>query len=369
MAEILGIGQNTYTNWKKGLKDKRKGSSHPNNAKYSDEERQQAIEALMLNPDMSPSELQAKYLDEQGVYLGSVKWLYRLLEEVKCNNKRGTDKNSNKDDSVERRTLVATAPKQVLVWDITYLYKTNPQGEYYYLYAVMDLYSRKMIHWEVHDIQSAEIAAKFIEKAVEKVGFIKGDNTLIRAEGRNTDIFGKVLELHSDNGAPMRGSTMVAKCLELGISCTYNRPRHSNDNAHMEASFRLLKHGHEVAIPQSFDTLSQARDWVDKYYDWYNNIHRHSGICYITPSQCFDGKGDEIMSRRNMIIEMFFESHQKQKALVESTGKFKRWRMPKDAVVMPFYSKRSKIKNKIRASKMDSSEFAMVGKEKMRMAG
>lgn len=75
----------------------------------------------------------AKYLDENGVYLGSVKWLYRLLEEVKCNNKRGTDKNSNKEDSVERRTLVATAPKQVLVWDITYLYKTNPQGEYYYL--------------------------------------------------------------------------------------------------------------------------------------------------------------------------------------------------------------------------------------------
>lgn len=136
-----------------------------------------------------------------------------------------------------------------------------------------------MLHWEVHDIQSAEIAAKFIEKAVEKVGFIKGDNTLIRADGRNTDIFGKVLELHSDNGAPMRGSTMVAKCLELGISCTYNRPRHSNDNAHMEASFRLVKHGHEVAISQSFDTLSHARAWVDKYYDRYNNVHRHSGIC------------------------------------------------------------------------------------------
>lgn len=148
-----------------------------------------------------------------------------------------------------------------------------------------------MLHWEVHDVQSAEIAAKFIEKAVEKVGFIKGDNTL-RAEGRNTDILGKVLELHSDNGAHMRGSNMVAKCLELGISCTYNRPRHCNDNAHMEASFRLLKHGHEVAISQSFDTLSHARAWVDKYYDRYNNVHRHSGICYITPSACFDGKGD-----------------------------------------------------------------------------
>ena len=137
----------------------------------------------------------------------------------------------------------------------------------------------------------------------------------------------------------------------------------------MEASFRLLKHGHEVAIPQSFDTLSQARAWVDKYYDWYNKVHRHSGICYITPSECFDGKGDEIMSRRNKIIEKFFESHQKQKVLVETTGKFKRWQMPKNAVVMPFYSKRSRIKNKIRASKMDCGEFAKVGKEEMLKAG
>lgn len=137
----------------------------------------------------------------------------------------------------------------------------------------------------------------------------------------------------------------------------------------MEASFRLLKHDHEVAIPQSFDTLFNARDWGDKYYDWYNNIHRHSGICYTTPSECFDGKGDKILSRRNMIIEKFFESHQKQKALVENTGKFKRWQMPKNAVVMPFYSKRSKIKNKIRATKMDSSEFEMIGKEKQLKAG
>ena len=97
MAEILGIGQNTYTNWKKSLHDKRKGSSHPNNAKYSEEERQQALEALLLNPDMSPSELQAKYLDEHGVYLGSVKWLYRLLEKIKCNSKRGTDQDTTNE--------------------------------------------------------------------------------------------------------------------------------------------------------------------------------------------------------------------------------------------------------------------------------
>ena len=84
----------------------------------------------------------------------------------------------------------------------------------------------------------------------------------------------------------MRGSTMVAKCTELGIECTYNRARHSNDNAHMEASFKLLKHGHEVAIPEAFNTLKHAKNWVEQYYHWYNHNHRHSGICYITPQQC-----------------------------------------------------------------------------------
>ncbi|MGN1167252.1 MAG: transposase [Lachnospiraceae bacterium] len=364
MADIIGIGQNTYTNWKKDLKDKRKGARHDNNAKYTEEDKAQALNALALNPDMSPAELQAKYLDEYGIYLGSVRWLYRLLEKNKMNSDR-SGRCSSKKDNVERRTLTATAPNQVLVWDITYLYKTNPQGEYYYLYAVMDLYSRKMVHWEVHDIQSAQLAAKFIEKAVQKVGFVKPSDVPIEAEGRNTDIFGKVLELHSDNGAPMRGSTMVAKCLELGISCTYNRPRHSNDNAHMEASFRLLKHGHEVAIPQSFDTLSQAREWVNQYYEWYNNIHRHSGICYTTPAQCYEGKSAELMAKRNQIIDEFFKAHPKQKALVEAIGRKPYWKMPQKAVVMPFYTKRSKIKNKIRACKMDSGDLAFIGKMKM----
>ena len=220
MADCLGISKNTYTNWKKGFQDKRKGAKHVNNMKYTEEERQQAYCALMLNSDVSPSELVAKYLDEKGIYLGSAKWLYRLLEEVKSNAKRGSSSNSNKDDSVERRTLTATRPNQVWIWDVTYLYKTNPLGEYFYLYAVMDLFSRNMMHWEVHNTQSADIAARFIEKAVKKIGFIKPKNEILNTDGINSDTFGNVMELYSDNGAPKRGSTMVSKCLELGISCT-----------------------------------------------------------------------------------------------------------------------------------------------------
>ena len=147
MADILGIGQNTYTNWKKGVTDKRKGARHSNNARYTEKDRERALKALSLNPDLSPSELQAKYLDEEGIYLGSVRWLYRLLEDNRMNANRNNSNQKKTEQTVQRKTLTATGPNQVWVWDITYLYKTDPQGEYYYLYAVMDLYSRKMIHW------------------------------------------------------------------------------------------------------------------------------------------------------------------------------------------------------------------------------
>ena len=131
---------------------------------------------------------------------------------------------------------------------------------------------------------------------------------------------------------------MVSKCLELGISCIYNRPTRSNDNAHMEASFRLLKYGHKILIPESFDILELARVWGDSYYDRYNNKHRHSGICYITPKVCYDGNGEELMANGNRIMEEFYERHSKQKAFAETTGKRKFWKMPEKAVVIPFYS-------------------------------
>ncbi len=347
MAEYVGIGENTYTNWKKAMYDGRKGARHINNCKYSEAERERALQAMLLHPDLSAAEVQARYLDEEGIYLGSVRFLYRLLEEHQYNRRRGSGNNKGDERPVERKPLVATAPNQVFVWDITYLYKTNPQGEYYYLYAIMDLYSRKMVHHEVHEVQSAELAASFIETAMKKTGIKKDKHGKLKLDG-------KAIELHSDNGAPMRGSTMIAKCCELGISCTFNRPRHSNDNAHAEASFKLLKHGHEVVIPSSFDTLDEARQWVAEYYDWYNHVHRHSSICFITPQQCYEGKGETIMQHRNQIIEEFFQEHSKQRSLNEATGKIIHWEMPKQVEVMPFYIRRSKIKDRIRAAKLDS---------------
>lgn len=164
----------------------------------------------------------------------------------------------------------------------------------------------------------------------------------------------------------MRGSTMLSKCTELGIRCTYNRTRHSNDNAHMEASFRLLKHGHEIVIPESFDSLKHAREWVNEYYDWYNNEHRHSGICYITPNNCYKGLGPSIMEHRNQVIRDFYSTHSEQEKLIKATRKMFTWKMPKSVTVMPFYTKRAKVKNIIRSKKLDSGKYANVGKAKVK---
>ena len=100
----------------------------------------------------------------------------------------------------------------------------------------------------------------------------------------------------------MKGKNMLYQCYDLGVQTHYSRPRQSNDNAYIESSFALLKHCHTMPIPKSFKTLEEARSWCEKFYTWYNEKHLHSGICYITPSECHAGQGPAIMERRNEFI-------------------------------------------------------------------
>ncbi len=155
--------------------------------------------------------------------------------------------------------------------------------------------------------------------------------------------------LHSDNGGPMKGKTMQAMCYGLGILCTYNRPRTSNDNAQMEASFNLLKHGKIVEIPSYFTSIEQAKAWCTKYYDWYNKEHRHSAICYITPSACYHGEGEQLMEKRNKLIKAFYDDNKAMNKKRDNAGGERAdkqafiWKMPKKVEVMPFYTRRQKI--------------------------
>ena len=280
------------------LTDKRKNSVHPKLKQYSKEHERIVLSKIKKYPDLTPDELIATCLDEVdaegrsiGYYLGSRSYLYRLMHrENLINAKRSGGKGGH--HNFNKKRLVATGPNSVWVWDITYLYK-NIEGEYFYLYAIMDLFSRKMIHHEVHDRQSDTIAAKFLEKALqlENIAISGHLNNIVS----NDIVVKDSLVLHSDNGGPMKGKNMLAKMEALGIVGSYSRPMHSNDNAAMESSFATLKHSHAVPIPKCFESVKQAQEWSDKFYEWYNNSHLHSGIGFITPNDCHNGLGPKII--------------------------------------------------------------------------
>ena len=174
---------------------------------------------------------------------------------------------------------VAAAPNRIWVWDITYL-PTNVRGEFFYLYLMMDLFSRKIVGWQVHPVESMELSSSLLQASVE-------------AEEADP----KQLILHADNGGPMKGSTMLAKMRQLGILPSFSRPRVSDDNAFAEAFFRHLKYAPSWPT-KPFASLELAREWVSKFVHWYNEEHRHSGIQFVTPVQRHTGKEAEVLEAR-----------------------------------------------------------------------
>ena len=198
--------------------------------------------------------------------------------------KNGGDHIWAKARQVSKRptTHVATAANEVWTWDISYL-PASVRGLFFYLYLILDIYSRKIVGWEVHEREGGEEAAALIGRTV-------------LAER----CFRKPLVLHSDNGSPMKSQTMQMKLYDLGITPSHSRPRVSNDNPYSESLFRTLKY-----CPQwpssGFETLEGARQWVDHFVCWYNQQHRHSAIRFVTPEQRHQGKDTEILQERDRL--------------------------------------------------------------------
>ena len=179
----------------------------------------------------------------------------------------------------------ADGPNQVWSWNITFL-KSTIAGQFYRLYLAMDIYSRKIVGWEVHERESADLAAQLIRKAW-------------RAEG----ISEQGLVLHSDNGAPMKGATMLATLQRPCVVPSFSRPSVSDDNPCPESLFRSMKYS--PAYPNKpFDSIEAAREWVHTFVNWYNGTHRHSGIQYVTPDERHQGEDDAIMARRKAVCEV-----------------------------------------------------------------
>ena len=287
-AEELGYPARTLRRWLDddgGVQaDKRPEAIRPPPANRLTDEERQAVLAICNTPDyasLPPSQIVPRLAD-QGIYLASESTFYRVLKAEEQLHARGRSRSAPKASAPT--THVATGPNQVWSWDISYM-PSPVRGLYWYLYAVMDVYSRKLVAWEVHECESGEHARDLIERAVLR-------------EGCHL----QPLVLHADNGGPMRASTLYAKLHELGVTTSHSRPRVSNDNAYSESLFRTLKYCPQWPS-QGFETLTAARGWMIRFERFYNQEHRHSRIKFVTPSQRHNGEDVELLAARERLYE------------------------------------------------------------------
>ena len=287
----LGIDERTYYRWQSlnnetgSYEDKRPAAIHPEPInKITGEERRQIINICNSSDFASkpPCEI-VPTLADQGKYIASESTFYRVLRDEKMQNHRGRSEAPKRNN--QPTTYSATAPNQVWMWDITYL--NGPiKGKFYYLYLFSDLYDRHIVGWDVFEEESADHASRLIRR-------------ITLAQGRLTT---EPLVLHSDNGSPMKGATMLETLYKLGITPSHSRPRVSNDNSYAESLFKTLKYS-PAYQPKGFASLEDAKAWVRWFVNWYNNEHHHSGLKYLTPAQRRSGKGAEILAKRHEVYE------------------------------------------------------------------
>lgn len=305
---VLEINVRTLQRWKKAmhessdLSDQRKASAvnrTPAN-KLSDEERKAILTVCnqAKYQSLPPSQIIPRLADK-GEYIASESSFYRVLREADHVHRRG--RSSPPRTVPKPEGFKATGPNQLWSWDITYL-ASSIRGSFYRLYLVLDIFSRKVVAWEVHENESADHASLMIRKAC-------------LAEG----IHQAGLVLHADNGGPMKGATMLATLQKLGIVPSFSRPSVSDDNPYSESLFRTLKY--TPAYPSKpFNSIEAARQWVHGFVQWYNDEHRHSAIRYVTPSQRHRGEDNDLLEYR----EAVYESARKQNPQRWS-GKIRNW--------------------------------------------
>ncbi len=287
-CEVAGIDARTLQRWKAhhGLVngDARPGASRPLPAHALSPEERAHVLRVANEPrfaDMPPARIVPMLADE-GVYIASESTFARVLREHGQMTRRGRARTPSR--TRPPTTHVATAPRQVWCWDMTFLPATIT-GRWLYLYLILDLYSRKIVGWEVHDSDAAEHAAHLVRRTA-------------LAEGIAALEFRPVL--HGDNGATLKATAVLAMLHWLGIKPSYSRPRVSDDNAYAEALFRTAKYRPEFPAA-GFEDLNAARNWAAGFVQWYNVEHRHSGIRYVRPAQRHAGDDRVLLAARHAL--------------------------------------------------------------------
>lgn len=257
--------------------------------------------------DLPPSQI-VPALADQGAYIASESSFYRILHEEKQQHHRGRSKRPVRKAI---STHVAYGPNQVWCWDITWL-PGAVKGLYFYLYLILDLYSRKIVGWEVYEEESSAHASHLVSRAHLREG-----------------VGCECLVLHSDNGAPMKGAALLETLYQLNVMSSYSRPRVSNDNAYAESVFRTCKYRPNYPY-RGFTDITEARAWVLRFVNWYNHEHKHSGLKFISPAQRHKGQDGAIMEQRKVVY-----AAAKSKYPSRWSGEIRNWALPEFVCLNP----------------------------------
>ena len=289
-CETAGIDLRTLQRWKAdaGLDagDGRPLAVHPTPAHALSEAERAQLLNVANEPRFAavPPARIVPMLADEGVYLASESTFNRVLREHGQTSHRGRAKAPR---AVRPPTThIAAAPGQVWCWDMTYL-PAQVLGRWFYLYLILDLYSRKIVGWEVHDTDHADHATHLVQRTA-------------LAEGIAAALHKPVL--HGDNGSTLKATTVLAMLQWLGVKPSYSRPRVSDDNAYAESLFRTAKYRPEFPA-QGFADLDDARAWASGFVHWYNVEHRHSGIRYVSPAQRHAGHDRAILDARHALYQ------------------------------------------------------------------
>lgn len=314
-CQELGITARTLQRWTNSNtpnEDQRPLVKRPSPSNKLSVEEEKAIITVCNQPEfqsLPPSQIVPKLAD-RNEYLASESTMYRVLKKYKQHHHRGKSKKPCKRSL---STHKATGPNQVWMWDITWL-QGPAKGIYFYLYLILDLYSRKIVGWEIWTEESAENASVLVRRSIMYEKRLNHAQPLI---------------LHSDNGSPMKGASLLETLYTLGITPSKSRPRVSNDNPYAESIFKTLKYC--PSFPTGgFINIEKARQWVLEFTKWYNTEHQHSGIKFVTPEQRHNGKCHAIIENRKRVYALA-----REKQPLRWTGKTRNWELPEVVYLNP----------------------------------
>ena len=285
-CHALGVSRATFYRRRRPVPGRQQPRPTPARA-LCGSERERVLDVLAWPRfvDRSPAEVAATLLDE-GEYLCSERTMYRVLA---ANQPVRERRNQREHPQYAKPELVAEAPNQTWSWDITKLLGPT-KWTYFYLYVLLDIFSRYAVGWMVANRENSALAGRLIEETCRKQG-----------------VEPRVLTLHSDRGAPMTSKCTAQLLADLGVTRSLSRPQVSDDNPFSEAQFKTLKY--HPGFPGRFPDIAAATDFCRSFFPWYNTEHRHAGIAMLTPDDVHHGRARAVLARRERTLEAAWDNH------------------------------------------------------------